>query len=52
MVETITANRIVGRSIGTVMDLNCRQRLAPSMAAASYSSNGTACIAARKISAL
>lgn len=47
MVEVMTVNRIVGRSEGTVIERNCRNRLAPSIAAASYSSNGTACIAAR-----
>ena len=37
----------VGRSIGMVIERNCRHRPAPSSAADSYSSNGTACILAR-----
>ena len=52
MVEMMTQKMIVGLSIGTVIDQNCRARLAPSIAAASYRSRGMACMAARKISAL
>ena len=48
---TLTKIR-VGLSIGTVIDQNCRMLDAPSSAAASYSTAGTACSAARKINAL
>lgn len=47
IVETTHVKRIVGRSEGTVTWRNCCQRDAPSSAADSYSSPGTACIAAR-----
>ena len=47
MVEMMTVNRIVGRSSGTVIRLNCFHAPAPSSAAASYRSRGMACMAAR-----
>jgi hypothetical protein len=46
-VATITVNRIVGRSSGTVIVQNCRHGEAPSIAADSYSASGIACMAAR-----
>ncbi len=47
MVEMTIVKRIVGRSEGMVTLRNCCQREAPSSEAASYRSEGTACIAAR-----
>ena len=42
-------NKVVGASIGIVMDLNCCQQLAPSIRAASYSCSGMFCNPAIKI---
>ena len=47
IVEMITVKMIVGRIIGTVTWMNCRQLRAPSTADASYNSSGIDCIAAR-----
>ena len=52
MVEVMTTKISVGLIIGRVTERNWRSRPAPSIAADSYRSRGTACIAARKISAL
>ncbi len=52
MVEVMTTKMTVGRMLGTVTEVNCRNRLAPSIAAASYRSRGTACMAASRIRAL
>jgi hypothetical protein len=47
MVETITVKMMVGRTMGMVTLVNWRQGPAPSRRAASYSTDGIACIAAR-----
>jgi ribosomal protein S18 acetylase RimI-like enzyme len=52
IVATITVNNSVGLSNGTVIRQNCCHGLAPSTAAASYSSLGMACMAPSRISAL
>ena len=52
IVEMMTMKMIVGLIIGTVILRSWVSPFAPSMVAASYSSRGTACIAARKIRAL
>ena len=47
IVDVTTVNAIIGRSEGTLMWRNCFQPPAPSAAAASYSSRGTAWSEAR-----
>lgn len=47
IVEMITVKTMVGRSPGRVTWMNCRQREAPSIPAASYSSCGIDCMPAR-----
>ena len=47
MVEMMMVNTMAGRTPGMVMRRNCCQRLAPSIAAASYSSAEIVCIEAR-----
>ncbi len=52
MVDVMVTKMMVGRTEGTVIETNCRNRPAPSMIAASYSSRGMACIAASRTSVL
>src|SRR6476620_5857156 len=52
MVRKMSATKIAGRSIGSVISTNCCQVLAPSTSAASYSDFGIACSPASSISAM
>src|SRR3954471_17674892 len=49
MIWSVTTSSRIGRRLGSVMDLNCCQRFAPSTDAASYRSAEMPCIPARKM---